>query len=82
MNLLLDQLLYLEPEPDNGYDKNAIMVLWGETKVGYIPALLAKDLVWDLSRGYLNPKVKVTRINVSSKYPNAPVGFTIQIFKH
>lgn len=36
--------LNLEPEPDNDYDENAIMVMWHHNKMGYIPAALARDI--------------------------------------
>lgn len=30
--------LTLQREPDNPHDKNAVMVLWHQNKIGYIPA--------------------------------------------
>ena len=34
--------LTLQSEPDNPHDKNAVMVLWHQNKIGYIPASKAE----------------------------------------
>lgn len=41
----------LQPEPDNAYDENAIMVMWHHNKMGYIPAVLARDIRRQMQNG-------------------------------
>lgn len=36
--------LQLRPQPDNAYDENAIMVMWHNNKIGYVPASIARDV--------------------------------------
>ena len=36
--------LTLQREPDNPYDKNAIIVFWHQNKIGYIPAHKAEQV--------------------------------------
>lgn len=43
--------LSLQPEPQNAYDENAIMVLWHHNKIGYIPAALARDIRRQIQSG-------------------------------
>lgn len=43
--------LNLQPEPDNAYDENAIMVMWHHNKMGYIPAVLARDIRRQMQNG-------------------------------
>lgn len=43
--------LNLEPEPDNAYDENAIMVMWHHNKMGYIPAALSSDIHRQIQNG-------------------------------
>ncbi len=44
-------ILELKRQPDNPYDENAIMVLWHNNKIGYIPRALAKDIDRKMSAG-------------------------------
>ncbi len=43
--------LELKQQPDNPYDENAIMVMWHNNKIGYIPRALAKDIRRKISAG-------------------------------
>lgn len=43
--------LQLQQQPDNAYDKNAVVVLWHNNKIGYIPAVLASDISRQMAAG-------------------------------
>ncbi|MDO4777772.1 MAG: HIRAN domain-containing protein [Cardiobacteriaceae bacterium] len=42
--------LTLQREPDNPHDRNAVMVLWHQNKIGYIPASKAELVQHLISR--------------------------------
>lgn len=43
--------LELQLQPDNPYDANAIMVMWHNNKIGYIPRALAKNIGRQMASG-------------------------------
>lgn len=43
--------LSLQPQPQNAYDENAIMVMWNHNKIGYVPAGLAPDIRRQIESG-------------------------------
>ncbi len=43
--------LKLQQQPDNAYDNHAIIVLWHNNKIGYIPAALARDISRKMEAG-------------------------------
>lgn len=43
--------LELQQQPDNPYDSHAIMVLWNNNKLGYIPASIARDIGRQIAAG-------------------------------
>lgn len=44
-------LLELHQQPDNPHDEHAIMVMWQNNKIGYIPRALAKDIGRQMASG-------------------------------
>ncbi len=44
-------VLELRQQPDNPYDENAIMVMWHNNKIGYIPRALAQDIGRKMAAG-------------------------------
>lgn len=44
--------LQLQPQPSNAYDKNAIMVMWHNNKIGYVPASLARNIRRQMEAGF------------------------------
>ncbi len=53
--------LELQQQPDNAYDSNAIMVLWKNNKLGYIPASIARDIGRQIAAG-VSVKATITEI--------------------
>lgn len=51
--VFLNDSLSLKREPNNHYDPNAIAVFKKDTKVGYIPRSVAKDMAPSLDKGDL-----------------------------
>lgn len=70
----------LHREPENKYDKNAILVTANGFRIGYIPKDLAQGLAPYLDMG-ANIRARFVRKNVSSKVENPMVGVTIEIYR-
>lgn len=51
--------LLLRRQPDNQYDKNAILVLWGSLALGHVPRGLAAELAPKMDAGL---EVKATKV--------------------
>lgn len=47
------QVLELEREPDNKFDKNAVKVMNGDQQIGYIKKYLAVDLADAMDKGLI-----------------------------
>ncbi|MDO5091013.1 MAG: HIRAN domain-containing protein [Cardiobacteriaceae bacterium] len=58
--------LTLQREPDNPHDKNAVMVLWHQNKIGYIPASKAEQVQQLISRYGGKIHGKITHIEPES----------------
>jgi len=43
--------LKLQQQPDNPHDSNAIVILWHENKIGYLPRSLASNISRQLNQG-------------------------------
>lgn len=43
--------LQLQPQPSNAYDENAIMVMWHNNKIGYVPASLSHNIRRQMDAG-------------------------------
>lgn len=54
--------LTLQHEPDNPHDKNAVIVLWRQNKIGYIPASKAEMVQRLLARHGGKIHGEITRI--------------------
>lgn len=44
-------VLQLRPQPNNAYDENAIMVMWHNNKIGYVPASLSHSIRRQIDAG-------------------------------
>ncbi len=56
--------LTLEAEPTNGYDPNAVKILFGETMLGYIPRGENEEISKFLQLGYTELfSARISRIN-------------------
>ncbi len=53
--------LELQQQPNNAYDSHAIMVLWKNNKLGYIPASIARDIGRQIATG-ITVKATITEI--------------------
>lgn len=53
--------LELKQQPTNEYDENAIMVMWHQNKIGYVPAALARDIRRQMESG-VNVGAKIIEI--------------------
>lgn len=81
--------LYLEREPGNRYDKNAILVMgsskldWERDKIGYVPREVAAELAPQMDRGetfagwieYFDPGSKVLAVSIfrRKQFPLDPI---------
>ena len=64
LKLEKDELLYLEPEPDNPHDSNALILRTkNNDKVGYCPRYLNSDFLVLLKENPNHVQVRVERIN-------------------
>lgn len=67
--LSINKKLYLEPELDNPYDKNAIKVMFKENgksyHLGYVPRYYCKDLLDELNKGITySAMIKALNLNL------------------
>lgn len=69
------QEVFLKREPENEYDTNAISVILGKEKIGYIPADIAKKMSPPLDSG----KVQVIESEILSIQGRKTVGVDIVI---
>ena len=51
LNIKKGDKLILRREPNNEFDKNAIRIMWGVEKIGYIKKYLAKDMAYAMDQG-------------------------------
>ena len=70
----------LHREPQNKFDKNAILVTANHYRIGYIPKDLAQGLAPIMDMG-AEIRALFVRKNVSSTVENPMVGVTIQLFR-
>lgn len=68
--LKVNKKLYLEPEPDNYYDENAIKILFQENgklyHLGYVPRYYCKELLIELRKG-IEYSAMVQSLNLDSQ---------------
>lgn len=67
----------LEREPDNPYDKNAVLVRWGEKALGHIDRYTAKRLAPSMDKG-VRWRAWAVRIEVHPDNPDNP-GIWLQL---
>lgn len=66
MEIELNKILELKLEPDNEYDKNAIMIMNNNKCIGYVPRYYNEPIKKQLEKG-LNCSCKVIEINKNEK---------------
>lgn len=57
----LGDVLELQQQPTNAYDKHAIVVMWHHNKIGYIPKMLAREVSRQMAAG---TKIHATIIDI------------------
>ena len=73
--------LKLEAEPTNGYDPNAVKILFNETMLGYIPRGGNEEISKFLQLGYSDLfSVKISQINPEA-HPEKQICIAIRINK-
>jgi hypothetical protein len=73
--------LTLEAEPTNGYDPNAVKILYGKTMLGYIPKEGNEEISMFLQLGYTDIfTAKISRITPEC-HPEKQIGVTIKVKK-
>lgn len=73
--------LTLEAEPSNGYDPNAVKILFGETMLGYIPRGENEEISKFLQLGYYNLfSAKVSRVSPDA-HTEKQISITVKINK-
>lgn len=73
--------LSLEADPSNGYDPNAVKILFGETMLGYIPRGENEEISKFLQLGYFDLfYIKISRIN-SEAHTEKQISVTVKINK-
>lgn len=57
-----DIMVFLDPEPENQYDPNAIKVLAvpSREQIGYIPREACEDMLWALEQGRVHNRQRAT----------------------
>lgn len=83
---VLDELkvsttLRLEAEPTNGFDPNAVKILYGDTMLGYIPSAENETIFKFLQLGYTDLfSAQISRINLEA-HPEKQICIRIKINK-
>jgi hypothetical protein len=71
--------LQLVPEPENRYDPKAVMVMFGDLKLGYLPRGQNSEISKLLEMGYTNLfETRVQRID-PEEYPENQVGIIVYL---
>jgi len=79
--LKISTKLRLEAEPTNGYDPNAVKILFNETMLGYIPRDSNEDISKFLRLGYTDLfDIKINRISPEA-HPEKQINVTVRINK-
>ncbi|ATA72759.1 MULTISPECIES: HIRAN domain-containing protein [Capnocytophaga] len=77
--LKVGTVLQLEAEPTNGYDANAVKILYGNTMLGYIPRTDNKDITKFLQLGHTDLfSAKISRIDMNYN-PENQIQVTVRI---
>ena len=73
--------LHLEAEPTNGYDPNAVKILFKETMLGYIPRDNNGDISKFLRLGHIDLfDIRINRITPES-HPEKQINIVVRINK-
>ncbi len=73
--------LTLQHEPDNRYDPKAVLILYGEYKLGYIPRGPNNSISKFLEMGHNPFEVRIQRIDPAA-HPEEQIGVIVYIRKN
>ena len=76
----LGDILSLQREPANPYDSNAVIVLLGGQKVGFLPRGMASQLAMVIDRGTSLP-ARVTAINDANIHEGVQIAISVPVFE-
>ena len=73
-----DDELQLEFEPNNEYDNNALMVKFGNQKLGYVPNYYTKELK-ELMDNHKKYSAKIKKLNIDAEIPDDQVLIQVKL---
>ena len=80
--LKINKKLYLEPEPDNINDKNAIKIIFKENNkifhLGYVPRYYCKELLDKLNKG-IKYSVMIKSLNLESELSDENITANVKL---
>ena len=85
--LQLDDLVYLQPDPTNEYDANAVKIIWQDRQLGWVPQnsgeskLVAKALKADLNLEAIISELRPDSSWRQVKVRLSSVGFVLLMYR-